>query len=188
MIVAGVMYAQYIAQLLHLNTYVLYVSAVIIGLGAPVLWTAQGNFLSINSDDDTISRNSGIFWAMMQMSTFVGNTFAYFMFAGEEYISTDTRTTVGAVLLGVNLAGVGTLFLLKPVTTFDKTEETPSPGAALRSAGAFLMTKEMLLLSITFLYNGLQLSFWSLVYPTSVGFTNTFGDNRYSLFFKLLKD
>ena len=41
MIVAGITYAQYIAQLLKPNTYVLYVSAVIIGLGAPVIWTAQ---------------------------------------------------------------------------------------------------------------------------------------------------
>ena len=36
----------------------------------------------------------------------------------------------------------------------------------------------MLLLSVTFLYTGLQLSFWSAVYPTAVGFTNTFGVNR----------
>ena len=41
MIVAGITYAQYIAQLLKPNTYVPYVSAVIIGLGAPVIWTAQ---------------------------------------------------------------------------------------------------------------------------------------------------
>ena len=41
MVVAGVTYAQYIAQLLYPNTYLLYVSAVIIGLGAPVIWTAQ---------------------------------------------------------------------------------------------------------------------------------------------------
>ena len=40
------------------------------------------------------------------------------------------------------------------------------------------MTREMLLLSVTFLYTGLQLSFWSAVYPTAVGFTNTFGVNR----------
>ena len=51
----------------------------------------QGNFLSLNSDDSTISRNSGLSWGMLQMSTFIGNTFAYFMFAGDEYISTHTR-------------------------------------------------------------------------------------------------
>ena len=39
----------------------------------------------------------------------------------------------------------------------------------------------MVLLSVTFLYTGLQLSFWSAVYPTAVGFTNTFGPNRKAL-------
>ena len=98
MIIAGVTYAQYIAQLLWPNTYLLYISAVVIGLGAPVIWTAQGNLLSLNSDDDTISRNSGVFWGMLQMSTFIGNTFAYFMFRGEEYITTPTRTMVRTTL------------------------------------------------------------------------------------------
>ena len=31
-----------------------------------VLWTAQGNCLTINSDEHTIGRNSGIFWALLQ--------------------------------------------------------------------------------------------------------------------------
>lgn len=32
-----------------------------------VLWTAQGNVLTINSTDNTIGRNSGIFWALFQL-------------------------------------------------------------------------------------------------------------------------
>ena len=175
--VAGVLYAQYIAQLLHPNTYFLYVSAVIIGLGAPVIWTAQGNFLSINSDDNTIARNSGLFWGMLQMSTFIGNTFAYIMFRGSEFITTDTRTIVGAVLLGVTVAGTLAMLLLRP-TPWVTSQATESPVEALRAAGRFFLTREMLLLSVTFLYTGLQLSFWSAVYPTAVGFTNTFGVNR----------
>ena len=97
MIIAGVTYAQYIAQLLWPNTYLLYISAVIIGIGAPVIWTAQGNILALNSDDETISRNSGLFWGMLQMSTFIGNIFAYIMFRGSEYIITETRYKKSAV-------------------------------------------------------------------------------------------
>lgn len=31
-----------------------------------VLWTAQGKVLFDNSDKDTIGRNSGVFWFMLQ--------------------------------------------------------------------------------------------------------------------------
>ena len=182
MIIAGVTYAQYIAQLLWPNTYLLYISAVIIGIGAPVIWTAQGNILALNSDDETISRNSGLFWGMLQMSTFIGNIFAYFMFRGEEYITSDTRTTVGVVLLSVTAAGVVVMFFLKKATWItEESRDTKSPMQAFRAATKFFRTREMLLLSVTFFYSGLQLSIWSGVYPTSVGFTRTFGENRKAL-------
>jgi len=182
MILAGVLYAQYIAQLLYPNTYLLYASAAVIGLGAPVIWTAQGNFLSLNSDDETISRNSGIVWAMLQSSIFIGNIFAYFMFTGEEFISSSVRTTVGVVLLSITGAGVLVMLLLRPTPwARDIVASNDSPTAALRSSGKLFMTKDMLMLSVTFLYTGLQLSIWSGVYPTCVGFTNTFGENRKAL-------
>jgi len=182
MILAGVLYAQYIAQLLYPNTYLLYTSAAIIGLGAPVIWTAQGNFLSLNSDDDTISRNSGIVWAMLQSSIFIGNMFAYFMFTGEEFISSSVRTTVGVVLLSITGAGVLTMLVLRPTPwARDRTASNESPTTALRSSGRLFLTKDMMMLSVTFFYTGLQLSIWSGVYPTCVGFTNAFGENRKAL-------
>jgi len=147
-----------------------------------VIWTAQGNFLALNSDDDTISRNSGIVWAMVQSSIFIGNLFAYFMFRGEEFISTGIRTTVGAVLLTVTLAGVLTMLLLRPTPwARDIGVDQEGPSAVLKASGRLFITKEMLLLSVTFLYTGLQLSIWSGVYPTCVGFTNSFGENRKAL-------
>jgi len=182
MIIAGVLYAQYIAQLLYPNTYLLYISAAIIGMGAPVIWTAQGNFLSLNSDDETISRNSGIVWAMCQTSIFIGNTFVYFMFTGEEFISTKVRTTVGTVLLAVTGAGICTMLLLRPTPWASNTASAnESPSKALQSSLKLFLTKDMLMLSVTFLYTGLQLSVWSGVYPTCVGFTNSFGENRKAL-------
>merc|ERR1719220_1320456 len=152
MFVAGLLYAQYIAQLLYPNTYLLYVSAAIIGIGAPIIWTAQGNFLSLNSDDDTISRNSGIVWAMLQCSIFIGNIFVYFMFAGQPFISTSVRTTVGIVLLSITGAGVLVMLLLRPTPwVSDNVASNESPTEALRNSGRLFMTKDMLMLSITFL-------------------------------------
>ena len=61
----------------------LYLASVVVGIGAALIWTAQGNFLTINSDESTMGRNSGIFWAILQCSLLFGNMFVYFYFKGK---------------------------------------------------------------------------------------------------------
>lgn len=56
----------FIASFLSPATWALYLVSVIIGLGASIIWTGQGVYLTHNSDDSTMSRNSGIFWALLQ--------------------------------------------------------------------------------------------------------------------------
>ena len=41
-----------------------------------------------------MERNSGIFWAMLQCSLLIGNTFVYFQFQDLDDIDKDTRLTV----------------------------------------------------------------------------------------------
>ena len=44
-------------QLLYLNNYSIYVASALLGLGGPIIWTAQGTFLANNSKPETITRH-----------------------------------------------------------------------------------------------------------------------------------
>ena len=41
LIAASLLYVFYVSQYLYLNTYSVYVATVLVGLAAPVIWTAQ---------------------------------------------------------------------------------------------------------------------------------------------------
>lgn len=58
--------SQFIASFLYPTAAWLYVASVLVGLGAAVIWTAQGNYLTTMSEPENMSRNSGIFWAQLQ--------------------------------------------------------------------------------------------------------------------------
>jgi len=57
----------YVLSYISPMTWSYYMASILVGFGAAILWTAQGAYLAINSDDSTISRNTGIFWALLQV-------------------------------------------------------------------------------------------------------------------------
>ncbi|XP_020618413.1 UNC93-like protein MFSD11 [Orbicella faveolata] len=114
MIVGGICYALFIASLIQPKAWSVYLGSVVIGYGASVIWTGQGNFLTINSTPETISRNSGIFWALLQCSLLFGNMYVYFQFKDEsQTISDSVRRTVYTVFTTVCGLGICLLFLLR---------------------------------------------------------------------------
>lgn len=152
------------ASFLLPKTWLLYTASTVLGIGAALIWTGQGTYLSRCSDSTTISRNSGLFWAMFQMSLFLGNTFVFFVFQGKEQIDESTRHLVFSVLLGVALLGIIFLFCLRPATVPDTVSATDSddkeieiavtPLEALKNAFRFFFTRDMLVLSVCFFYTG----------------------------------
>jgi hypothetical protein len=76
--------------------------------------TLQGVFLAENSTKETMSRNSGIFWAMLQSSLLIGNTFAYYQFQGLDEVDKDTRVETVAYLFGAAIVGCLVFVLLLP--------------------------------------------------------------------------
>ncbi|XP_064622299.1 UNC93-like protein MFSD11 isoform X2 [Lineus longissimus] len=208
MMVGGVPYLLLVASFLRPMTWALYTGSVLVGLGASVLWTAQGNFLTLNSDTNTITRNSGVFWALMQSNLVIGNLYVYLAFKGDITITSEMRTTLYLILSSICLGGIALLFVLfclrSPSTESDITpiqgkdsreplcaektgdpapieeDDSSGPWQAFKSSLSLLGTKQMLLLTFTFGFTGLHLTFFSGVYGTCVGHTLQLGDNAKS--------
>ncbi|NXU86463.1 MFS11 protein, partial [Xiphorhynchus elegans] len=198
MVISGVFYSLYIAVFIQPTTWAFYTASVFIGIAAAVLWTAQGNCLTVNSDENTIGRNSGVFWALLQFSLFFGNLYIYFAWQGKTHISESDRRTVFIALTVISLVGTVLFFLIR------KQEDTKAPGdedsaneilgesssarnkmmravAAFKKSITLSFTKEMMLLSVTTAYTGLELTFFSGVYGTCIGAVNRFGSEEKSL-------
>ena len=169
MMVAGFTYIFNIIQLLYYNLASTYAASAILGLGAAVLWTSQGTFLSINSDARTVTRNFGVFWAMNTSSVFVGNLFAYYLFRDQELIAKSDRMILGMLLTIVSASGVGLMLFLRKTPWLEKSEDGMKEN--FRSTIKLLFSKKMLMFSITFFYTGLHQVLWGGVYATSIGLT-----------------
>ncbi|KAK7807611.1 hypothetical protein U0070_013917 [Myodes glareolus] len=164
--------SMYIAVFIQPFPWSFYTASVFIGIAAAVLWTAQGNCLTINSDEHTIGRNSGIFWALLQSSLFFGNLYIYFAWQGKTQISENDRRTVFIALTVISLVGTVLFFLIRkpdPENVFGEEEscddqdmEAPESAQnnvtkavdAFKKSLKLCVTKEMLLLSVTTAYTG----------------------------------
>lgn len=184
MVLASFCYTQFILSFLIPTSFVLYVASAILGFGAALIWTGQGNYLIINSDKSTMNRNSGIFWALFECSLLVGNLFVFFTFQSKTHIDLQTRTYVYIILSAVSLIGIAILAMVRPPVheggdTVIVTEVSPTE--ALKTSFRLLLEVRMIFLVVTFFYTGLLLSFSSGVYGPCIGFTKKIADNTKQL-------
>ncbi|XP_028395381.1 UNC93-like protein MFSD11 [Dendronephthya gigantea] len=196
MMLGGLCYWLFILSLYFVSKYVqtdlsslLYIASVVIGFGAAVIWTAQGSCLTVNSTDETMGRNSGVFWAFLQCSLLIGSLIVYFCFKpknGSTIISLSERSTVLYVFIALSAIGMLCFLLLRNVRSEDTTgsneslivnmqesgnriETSSSPWESFKSSVRLLFTKPSFFLFIVYFYTGLELTFFSGVYGTSVG-------------------
>ncbi|XP_005993257.1 UNC93-like protein MFSD11 [Latimeria chalumnae] len=197
MFISGLLYSSYIAVFIQPFSWSFYTASVLLGIAAAVLWTGQGNCLTINSNANTIGRNSGIFWALLQFSLFFGNLYVYFAWRGKVHISDHDRRTVFIALTVICLVGTFLFFLIRkpdssvsfsePVDSDSRSINVSPQGRGSKALEAFkkalklVTTKEMLLLSVSIGYTGLELTFFSGVYGTCIGAMNRFGADAKSL-------
>ncbi|KAK9891515.1 hypothetical protein WA026_014751 [Henosepilachna vigintioctopunctata] len=183
MFIGSLTYLLFIMSFLWPQTWFLYTSSVIMGVGAAMIWTGQGTYLTQNSSSATISRNSGIFWAMLQCSMLFGNLFVYYKFDGQDYIEKSVRTVVIWVLSALAIGGAVVFFFLPnpPKISDDevRTEEpTSGPLEVFKKAVKLFQTPRMLMLSLAYFYSGIELGFYSGVYSTAVGATTNLENSK----------
>jgi hypothetical protein len=148
MFISAFCYAVYVASLIKVLPVAVYISSVVLGLGASVLWVAQGgvclpngcfhnypelmfsclvgSYLTMNSTKETRGQNAGVFWAIFQLSGIIGNVAVFLVnkFTTWEFSYEAIGLTAFAVF--------GWLFLLSlgaPPTASDieKTESINTP-------------------------------------------------------------
>uniref|UniRef100_A0A8B9DHI0 UNC93-like protein MFSD11 n=1 Tax=Anser cygnoides TaxID=8845 RepID=A0A8B9DHI0_ANSCY len=176
MVVSGLFYSLYIAVFIQPSTWSFYTASVFIGIAAAVLWTAQGNCLTVNSDENNIGRNSGVFWALLQSSLFFGNLYIYFAWQGKTYITESDRRTVFIALTVISLVGTVLFFLIR------KQEDTKAPGeedSTNEIPGDSSSAQNKLTRAVDAF--SLELTFFSGVYGTCIGAVNRFGGEEKSL-------
>uniref|UniRef100_A0A3P8SXW9 Major facilitator superfamily domain containing 11 n=1 Tax=Amphiprion percula TaxID=161767 RepID=A0A3P8SXW9_AMPPE len=196
MFLSGLLYSGYIAVFIIPATWAFYLTSVLIGIGAALLWTAQGHFLVENSEVSTINRNTGMFWGLLQCSMLFGNLYIYFAWNGHTEISDSSRRTLFLALLVASVLGTLSFLVLRKVpheeemlsdeegqsllptrTMYKRRANTAMQDtkSEFKTILQLIKTKTILLLSPCMAYSGLELSFYSGVYGTCIGATAQFG-------------
>uniref|UniRef100_A0A671UEW5 UNC93-like protein MFSD11 n=1 Tax=Sparus aurata TaxID=8175 RepID=A0A671UEW5_SPAAU len=120
MFFSGLLYSGYIAVFIIPSTWAFYLTSVLIGIGAAMLWTAQGHFLVENSEASTINRNTGVFWGLLQCSMLFGNLYIYFDWNGRTEISVHCVSSCSETIL--RLVKDKTILLLSPCMAYSGLE------------------------------------------------------------------
>eukprot|EP00048_Salpingoeca_helianthica_P015418 m.226672 g.226672 ORF g.226672 m.226672 type:complete len:427 (-) comp17008_c0_seq1:30-1310(-) len=172
--IGGAFYCLFIATFLAPKEGTVLGASGLLGVAAAVLWTAQGNFQTINSDDTTRGRNAGIFWALLQSSNLIGSTMAYLVLPDDNSISESQAHQFYLILFCVACGGIGVLFFTRPVQpvhSSGSSEPATKMGLvqSIKSTIDLLLTREMLHLVLIIAYNGLEQGFWGGRYPTALG-------------------
>ncbi|KAI1707984.1 ion channel regulatory protein UNC-93 domain-containing protein [Ditylenchus destructor] len=188
MVFGAATYALFQMGFLFLNTPYLLISSAILGLGAAVIWTAQGKYLTLNSTEGTASKNSGVFWAISQACIIAGGVFLFVVLRGKDTYDNTTIRVLYGVFTVVTVCGTVILALLRMplanATSDSEMLEEDIPlnfKQALVSTIKLVATKRVLVMVMVFAYTGVELAFWSSIYANTINNTKRLGMNTKTL-------
>lgn len=129
------------------------------GVGAAMLWTAQGRFMMEYSNGSDGGRLFAIFWAFLNSASVVGGFLTFFYFGGKD---ADASTGLFVIFLVVVVVGSLVTFLLTepppkaaaggPETDLESTSWTTEMVNTLSLFGS----RRMLILLLIFFYTGMN--------------------------------
>lgn len=151
-------------------SWLMYVISVFTGMAVAVGYTSTGVFLTLNSKRMTIMRNTSVFWAITSTSMFFGNLIIHMFFKDKKLDHVTQRDMVVCVFV---LAGIGMICMcLTKKETFEPTLKVDSKEMLL-STFKILKERDLLLLSLIFIYTGVEMAFLYGTYNTELEHTLT---------------
>ncbi|CAJ0955357.1 unnamed protein product, partial [Mesorhabditis belari] len=199
MVIGASSYMFYLLCFLDLKTWIYFTASALNGIGAAILWTANGVFLVEISKKENLGRNSSVMWTVMQTSLLAGASMLA-LFLGDSDLKSVYRLvyTVFSVVAG---AGVLTLALLPRKRSWyehtdvsrEPTENSllgaeagndsvkitpPSIAQVFVSTFKLAVSKKMRTLLVVFFFLGIESTFSHGIYPASVAATGQFADRE----------
>nr|XP_018915818.1 PREDICTED: UNC93-like protein MFSD11 [Bemisia tabaci] len=158
------------------NSWLLYIAGSLNGIGAALMVTATSTYIVLNSTEETLARNSALWWFLYQCGQFPGNLFTYLTFKNVTLkIDETTRHHVLFVLTGIMATGALMHLFLREVHGEGK-EPPATPWQALRKTWDIALSRNTAILFAAFGYCGLHMSFIVGIYGSSIGFTLQIGE------------
>ena len=200
MFLASILYAIYYVAFIYPNTIIIYIASILIGLGAAMLWTAQGVFLTEISNDKNIDKNAGIFYGFENSTMVWGNIYIFMKWKGVEMVGSEVRVPIFIIFTVVSLVGTICFLALREMpneanqTSGESDELKADPkdqnkrehkqeSPLQQSKRTFLQavtvikTKNMLKTFPALFTIGIGQTFTNCVYPTMVGASKVFGSD-----------
>lgn len=161
--IGAMTYALYVFAAIAPETVVLISSSVVIGIGASLLWTAQGHFLSLNSNPENVGSNSGAFWSIFMVNSIIGNLLAAFLIR-----LGYSNGFVFTVLFFLALVGIAMLLFLREARNAD-VHTVPTTKIILMSVLKLYTEKYFLLFVGMFTFCGISQGFLFGRFPPMLG-------------------
>lgn len=170
--VGALTYCMYIGANIKVIPPILLSVSAVMGVGAAVLWTAQGAHLAQSSDPGEMGKMSGLFFAIFQVNQVAGNLIVAILL----HVGLDVHLVI-AILTGVGL--LFSLLLLGVRKTYplvvEEEEKTAvqtalemSPKVLMMETARLFRSPDLLILLLPMFYSGLSQTYFFGIFPRQV--------------------